>query len=51
MRSLLALSAALATSLVASCTWRPEGLDEGPLGQAEAERRLLAWWDARSGSA
>ena len=22
-------------------------LDEGPLGQAEAERRLLAWWDER----
>ncbi|HEX6569034.1 MAG TPA: CCA tRNA nucleotidyltransferase [Acidimicrobiales bacterium] len=23
-------------------------LDEGPLGRAEAERRLLAWWAARS---
>jgi poly(A) polymerase len=22
-------------------------LDEGPLGQAEAERRLLAWWEDR----
>ncbi|HKY65205.1 MAG TPA: CCA tRNA nucleotidyltransferase, partial [Acidimicrobiales bacterium] len=26
-------------------------LDEGPLGEAEAERRVRAWWDARSGSA
>jgi poly(A) polymerase len=24
-------------------------LDEGPLGQAEAERRLLAWWAERGG--
>ena len=24
-------------------------LDEGPLGEAEAERRLLAWWAERSG--
>jgi poly(A) polymerase len=22
-------------------------MEEGPLGQAEAERRLLAWWEAR----
>jgi poly(A) polymerase len=25
-------------------------LDEGPLGEAEAERRVLAWWDARRSS-
>src|SRR5690606_40556190 len=25
-------------------------LDEGPLGQEEAERRLLAWWQARRSS-
>jgi poly(A) polymerase len=24
-------------------------LDEGPLGEDEAERRLLAWWDERRG--
>ncbi|HKA85337.1 MAG TPA: CCA tRNA nucleotidyltransferase [Acidimicrobiales bacterium] len=24
-------------------------LDEGPLGEAEAERRLLAWWEERRG--
>ena len=26
-------------------------LEEGPLGQAEAERRLLAWWAERDGDA
>ena len=26
---------------------REARLDEGPLGEAEAERRLLAWWDER----
>ena len=26
-------------------------LEEGPLGQAEAERRLLAWWAERNGDA
>jgi poly(A) polymerase len=25
-------------------------LDEGPLGEEEAERRLLAWWADRGGS-
>lgn len=25
-------------------------LDEGPLGEAEAERRVLAWWEARRSS-
>jgi poly(A) polymerase len=24
-------------------------LDEGPLGEEEAERRLLAWWAERQG--
>jgi poly(A) polymerase len=26
-------------------------LDEGPLGEEEAERRVLAWWEGRSGRA